>query len=82
MKGVHWRFRRLDQAGLFGQDIRLIERGLEQGKLVIVQGDTWILQVFATYVVGALYRKRREYKDALSNGEEADFLPAFLNRYR
>lgn len=78
VKGVHWRLRRLDQAGLFGQDIRLIERGLEQGKLVIVQGDTWILQVFATYVVGALYRKRREYKDALSNGEEADFFPPFF----
>ncbi len=78
VKGVHWRLRRLEQAGLFGQDIRLIERGIEQGKLVIVQGDTWILQVFTTYVIGTLYRKRREYKDAYSNGEEADFFPPFL----
>lgn len=78
VRGIHWRLQRLERAGLFGQDIRLIERGLEQGKLVIVQGDTWILQVFATYVIGALYRKRREYKDAFSNGEEAEFFPPFL----
>lgn len=78
VKGVHWRLKRLDKAGLFGQDIRMIERGIEQGKLVVVQGDSWILQVFTTYVIGALYRKRREYKDALSHGEEADFFPPFL----
>lgn len=78
VKGVHWRLKRLDKAGLFGQDIRMIERGMEQGKLVVVQGDSWILQVFTTYVIGALYRKRREYKDALSHGEEADFFPPFV----
>lgn len=78
VKGVHWRLRRLDRAGLFGQDILAITRGVEQGKLVVVQGDAWILQVFTTYVIGTLYRKRREYKDARSHGEEADFFPPFL----
>ncbi|MBA4542461.1 MULTISPECIES: ATP-binding protein [Thermoactinomyces] len=78
VKGVHWRLQRLDRAGLFQQDIRAIERGLEQGKLVVIQGSTWVLQVFATYVIGSLYRKRREYKDARMNGEEAKFFPPFI----
>lgn len=78
VKGVHWRLQRLERAGLFQQNIDAIQRGLEQGKLVVVQGSTWILQVFATYVVGALYRKRREYKDARMNGEEGRFFPPFV----
>ncbi|SHF06373.1 hypothetical protein SAMN05444392_10712 [Seinonella peptonophila] len=78
VKGIHWRLNRLEQAGLFQQDIREIERGLEQGKLVVVQGSTWVLQVFTTYVIGALYRKRREFKDAQTNGEEGEFFPPFV----
>jgi DNA helicase HerA-like ATPase len=78
VKGIHWRLQRLEKAGLFQQDIRAIERGLEQGKLVVVQGSAWVLQVFATYVIGALYRKRREYKDARLNGEEGVFFPPFV----
>ncbi|TCS94319.1 ATP-binding protein [Hazenella coriacea] len=78
VKGIHWRLHRLEKAGLFQHDIEMIERALEQGKLVVVQGSTWILQVFATYVIGALYRKRREYKDARMNGEEGVFFPPFV----
>lgn len=78
LKGVQWRLNRLDKAGLFQQDIRPIEEGLEQGRLVVVQGDSWILQVFSTYVIGSLYRKRREYKDARMNGEEGTFFPPFV----
>ncbi|MBA4549286.1 ATP-binding protein [Thermoactinomyces intermedius] len=78
VKGVDWRLKRLDKAGLFQRDIRSIEQGLEQGKLVVVQGNAWILQVFATYVTGTLYRKRREYKDARMNGEEGHFFPPFV----
>lgn len=78
VKGVHWRLNRLEKAGLFQHDIRMIESAMEQAKLVVVQGSSWILQVFATYVIGALYRKRRDYKDARMNGEEGDFFPPFI----
>ncbi|MCH5585836.1 ATP-binding protein [Shimazuella sp. AN120528] len=78
IKGVRWRLMRLERAGLFHQDIHSIERGLEQGKLVVVQGPSWVLQVFANYVIGSLYRKRREYKDARMNGEEGHFFPPFV----
>ncbi|GGE21990.1 hypothetical protein GCM10011571_25110 [Marinithermofilum abyssi] len=78
VRGVQWRLNRLDKAGLFQQDIRPIEQGLEQGKLVVIQGAAWVLQVFSTYVIGSLYRKRREYKDARMNGEEGTFFPPFV----
>jgi DNA helicase HerA-like ATPase len=78
VRGIHWRLNRLEKAGLFQHDICAIEQGLEQGKLVVVQGSAWVLQVFATYVIGALYRKRREYKDRKMNGEEGHFFPPFV----
>ncbi|SFS87085.1 ATP-binding protein [Marininema halotolerans] len=78
VKGVKWRLDRLEKAGLFTQDIRAVEQGLEQGRLVVIQGDTWLLQVFSTYVVNAVYRKRREYRDARMNGEEGRFFPPFV----
>ncbi len=78
VRGVQWRLARLERAGLFQGDIRAIERAIQQGKLVVVQGTTWILQVFATYVTGALYHRRREYQDARMNGMDQPFFPPFL----
>lgn len=78
IKGVRWRLMRLERAGLFHQDIHAVQRGLEQGRLVVIQGPSWVLQVFANYVIGSLYRKRREYKDARMNGEEGKFFPPFV----
>lgn len=78
VRGVHWRLQRLDKAGIFQRDIRPIESGLEQGKLVVIQGSAWLLQIFATYVIGTLYRKRRDYKDSLVHGEEGTYFPPFV----
>lgn len=78
VRGVQWRLSRLEKAGLFQRDIQPIERALEQRKLVVVQGPAWVLQVFSTYVTGSLYRKRRDYRDARMNGEEAAFFPPFV----
>ncbi|MFS8611541.1 MAG: ATP-binding protein [Planifilum fulgidum] len=78
VRGVQWRLSRLEKAGLFQRDIQPIERALEQRKLVVIQGPAWVLQVFSTYVTGSLYRKRRDYRDARMNGEEAAFFPPFI----
>lgn len=78
VKGVQWRLNRLEKAGLFQKDIHPIEQGLEQGRLVVVQGDSWLLQVFSTYVITSVYRKRRDYRDAKMNGEEGVFFPPFV----
>lgn len=78
LRGIDWRLRRLERSGIFTRDIKEIEKAIELRKLVSVQGSSWLLQVFATYVTGALYRKRRDYRDARMNGEEGTFFPPFV----
>lgn len=65
VRGILWRLKRLGNDGVFSKDIREIETGLQNGKLIVIQGSTRILQVFSTYLLNNLYHKRREYKDAL-----------------
>ncbi|WP_216831183.1 ATP-binding protein [Alkalihalobacterium elongatum] len=78
VKGIQWRLNRLYQAGLFQHNIRAIEQGLNSGKLVVIQGSVWLLQVFSSYVIGALYMKRRSYKDAKLQNEQGTFFPPFI----
>jgi len=46
--------------------------------MTVIQGPIWLLQVFASYVLGNLYRKRRDYKDAEYRDEPADYFPPFI----
>jgi len=78
VRGIVWRLRRLSQAGLFNHDIRAIETAVRSGKLTVVQGPIWLLQVFAAYVIGNLYRQRREYKDAAFVQTGAEYFPPFV----
>ncbi|MED4126867.1 ATP-binding protein [Shouchella miscanthi] len=78
VKGIQWRANRLNQAGLFQQNIRAIEHGIHNGKLVVIQGAVWLLQVFASYVIGSLYFKRRAYKDAKLQQQQSEFFPPFV----
>ncbi|WP_209125711.1 ATP-binding protein [Alkalihalobacillus sp. BA299] len=78
VRGIQWRLNRLYQAGLFQHNIRAIEQGLSNGKLVVIQGSVWLLQVFSSYVIGALYMKRRTYKDAKLQNEQGTFFPPFI----
>lgn len=78
VKGIQWRLNRLYQAGLFQQNIRAIERGIENGLLVVVQGPVWLLQVFSSYVIGSLYTRRRHYKDQKLQQKQGEFFPPFL----
>jgi len=78
VKGIMWRLKRLDNEGVFSKDIREIEEGLQRGKLMVIQGNTRILQVFSTYLLSNLYHKRREYKDALYKKTHAEYFPPFI----
>ncbi|WP_149452782.1 ATP-binding protein [Pasteuria penetrans] len=73
--GVHWRLRRLERAGLFQSGVGPIVEGLEQCQMVVLQGSSWLLQVFAAYLSGMLYKKRRDYRDAPG---EKPFFPPFV----
>jgi DNA helicase HerA-like ATPase len=78
VKGIQWRLNRLFRAGLFTNDIKPIEMALRNGQLAVVQGPIWMLNVFASYVIGAVYRQRREYKDAQFRRETAPYFPPFV----
>jgi DNA helicase HerA-like ATPase len=78
VRGIMWRLNRLDNEGIFSKDIREIEEGLNMGKLIVIQGNTRILQVFSTYLLNNLYHKRRDYKDALYKKTTAEYFPPFV----
>ena len=78
VKGIIWRLQRLSNEGVFSKDIREIEEGLQNGKLIVIQGSTRILQVFSTYLLNNLYHKRREYKDALYKKTSAEYFHPFI----
>ncbi|AGB40091.1 putative ATPase [Halobacteroides halobius DSM 5150] len=78
VNGLSWRLGRLEREGLFSQSIDQIEAAIRGRKLVVIQGPIWLLQVFATYVLGTLYRKRRDYKDAQYRQQTADYFPPFV----
>lgn len=78
VKGILWRLRRLYNEGIFSKDSRDIESYLKDGKLVVIQGSTRILQVYTTYLLNNIYHKRREYKDALYKKIPTEYFPPFI----
>lgn len=78
VRGILWRVNRLYNEGIFNNDIRKIEEGLNQGKLMVIQGNTRILQVFSTYLINNLYHKRRSYKDGQFNNSSSEYFPPFV----
>lgn len=79
VRGVQWRLARLTKQGIFIGSTEPVERAMMEGKLVVLQGGTRLLQVFTTYLCAKLYRKRRDYKDSDVTGEAADpFVPFII----
>ena len=78
VRGIMWRLKRLENEGIFSKDIKEIEEGLHRGQLMVIQGNTRILQVFSTYLLNNLYHKRREYKDALYKKTTGEYFPPFI----
>ena len=78
VRGIIWRLNRLNNEGIFSKDIRPVEEGLNMGKLIVIQGNTRILQVFSTYLLNNLYHRRRDYKDAQYRKTTADYFPPFI----
>ncbi|SHK09671.1 ATP-binding protein [Tepidibacter formicigenes] len=79
VSGIIWRLNRLYNEGIFSKDIDPIEDGLKNGKLIVIQGDMRLIQVFSTYLLNRLYHKRRDYKDSkYKEIENAEFFPPFI----
>lgn len=79
VSGVIWRLTRLYNEGIFSKDIQPIENSIKEGKLIVIQGDMRLIQVFSTYLLNKLYHKRRDYKDAkFKEVENSEFFPPFI----
>ncbi|HHY04672.1 MAG TPA: ATP-binding protein [Thermoanaerobacterales bacterium] len=77
--GILWRIRRLASSGIFSKDIKPIKQCMMSGKLAVIQGPIWLLQVFSTYLLSNIYRQRRDYKDSELKGQEAgEYFPPFI----
>lgn len=79
VQGIAWRLRRLHSSGLFSNDIKPVKQAMMQGKLAVIQGPIWLLQVFSTYLLSNIYRQRRDYKDGEFKGDaQGDYFPPFI----
>jgi len=79
VQGIGWRLRRLHGSGLFSHDIKPVKQAMMQGRLAVIQGPIWLLQVFSTYLLSNIYRQRRDYKDGELKGQvQGDYFPPFV----
>lgn len=79
VQGISWRLRRLHSSGLFSRDIKPVKDAMMQGKVAVIQGPIWLLQVFSTYLLSNIYRQRRDYKDGELKGQaHGDYFPPFV----
>ncbi len=78
VNGIFWRLSRLEKDGIFYKDIKPSIDGISEGKLVVIQGSTRMIQVFATYLLDFFYKKRRDYKDGSYLNMAADCFPPFV----
>ena len=78
VKGLSWRLERIHKAGLFTGDSRPVEAALRAGRLCVVQGPVWLLNVYLSYVTSNVYRQRRDYKDARFRSQAAEYFPPFV----
>lgn len=78
IRGIGWRLKQLINQGIFNRNIDLLLNSLMEGKLVVVQGSTKLINTFSTYLLNKTYRLRRDYKDSLSVGGNADYFVPFI----
>ncbi|MGI5949695.1 ATP-binding protein [Peptoniphilus sp.] len=79
VRGVLWRLNNLYHEGVFSHNIDIILELLNSRKLVVLQGSTRIINVFATYLISKLYYMRKEYRDDIHrNVENSDYFPPFV----
>ena len=78
LRGINWRLKQLINQGIFNRNIDELLNALMDGKLCVVQGSTKLINTFSTYLLNKTYRLRRDYKDSLSIGGDADYFVPFL----
>ena len=79
LRGILWRLNSLERDGLFAGDSKPVEDTIFEGKLAVIQGSVKLIQMYATYIIRNLYKKRRDYKDAqFVQPAGGDYFPPFF----
>lgn len=80
VKGIFWRLDHVNKMNLFNYDIENMINALKNRKLIVIQGNIKIMQVFSTYFINKIYALRRDFKDTqkLANSSTADYFPPFV----
>ena len=70
----------VNKMNLFNYDIENMINALKNRKLIVIQGNIKIMQVFSTYFINKIYALRRDFKDTqkLANSTTADYFPPFV----
>lgn len=76
LQAVMWRLESLNKMNIFKYDASPIESCILRKKLAVLRSPSYkILTVYVSYVVGKMYKKRRNYKNGVSN---VKFPPFFV----
>ena len=79
LRGILWRLKSVERDGLFRGDSKPVEEAIFEGKLAVIQGSVKLIQMYATYLIRNLYKKRRDYKDAqFVQPAGGDYFPPFF----
>lgn len=79
LRGILWRLKSVERDGLFRGDSRPVEDAIFEGKLAVIQGSVKLIQMYATYLIRNLYKKRRDFKDAqFVQPAGGDYFPPFF----
>ena len=79
LRGILWRLKSVERDGLFRGDSRPVEDTIFEGKLAVIQGSVKLIQMYATYLIRNLYKKRRDFKDAqFVQPAGGDYFPPFF----
>lgn len=79
LQALSWRIDALENTHIFNGDVSKAEKAIKKGKLAIIRGDLFKLQMISSYVLKKFYKKRREFQDAREKGMDgAEFFPMFF----
>lgn len=78
VEGIRWRLQRLIHMNVFQNNANGVLEAMKSGKLAVLQGNTRVLQVFSTYLIGKCYQLRRLYQDSLHEELKGDYFPPFI----
>lgn len=80
MQALLWRFEQLEATRIFNKNTNRIEQGILNRKLVVIRGESFKMELLASYIIRKLYYKRVAYEDARQENplNAPPFFPGFL----